>query len=37
MTPYVLRDELFLWWLADPAQPRYLQTVRGSGYMLQPD
>ncbi|MDZ7909949.1 MAG: response regulator [Gemmobacter sp.] len=22
---------------ADPKQPRYLQTVRGSGYMLQPD
>ncbi|MEO0664612.1 MAG: response regulator transcription factor, partial [Pseudomonadota bacterium] len=22
---------------ADPKQPRYLQTVRGAGYMLQPD
>ena len=22
---------------ADPKQPRYLQTVRGSGYMLAPD
>ena len=22
---------------ADPRQPRYLQTVRGSGYMLAPD
>jgi two-component system phosphate regulon response regulator OmpR len=22
---------------ADPKQPRYLQTVRGEGYMLQPD
>ncbi|NHX27241.1 winged helix-turn-helix domain-containing protein, partial [Escherichia coli] len=21
----------------DPKQPRYLQTVRGAGYMLQPD
>jgi two-component system phosphate regulon response regulator OmpR len=21
----------------DPKQPRYLQTVRGEGYMLQPD
>ena len=21
----------------DPRQPRYLQTVRGEGYMLQPD
>ncbi|MBY0396126.1 MAG: helix-turn-helix domain-containing protein, partial [Thermoleophilia bacterium] len=21
----------------DPKQPRYLQTVRGSGYMLQPE
>ena len=22
---------------ADPKQPRYLQTVRGAGYMLAPD
>jgi two-component system phosphate regulon response regulator OmpR len=22
---------------SDPKQPRYLQTVRGAGYMLQPD
>ena len=22
---------------ADPRQPRYLQTVRGEGYMLTPD
>jgi len=22
---------------ADPKQPRYLQTVRGEGYMLAPD
>ena len=22
---------------ADPRQPRYLQTVRGEGYLLQPD
>ena len=26
--PYTPRDELFLWWLADPAQPRWVGRLR---------
>jgi len=27
-TPYTLRDELCLWWLADPEQPRPVGRLR---------
>jgi len=28
MTPYTLRDELYLWWLADPTRPRWVGRLR---------